>query len=83
MILGVFRKNYIKENTPMALSESALSELFDAFEAKQPSEIDETALLGDLRSLVQPARQRLAVAAFSTQASLCWHIGRRLDGVNL
>jgi transposase-like protein len=30
VILGVFRKNHLKENTPMALSESALSELLVA-----------------------------------------------------
>ena len=30
MILGVFQQELPKENTPMALSESALSELLDA-----------------------------------------------------
>ena len=33
MILGVSDKNEPKENTPMALDESALSELVDAFRA--------------------------------------------------
>jgi predicted nuclease of restriction endonuclease-like (RecB) superfamily len=40
--------------------------------------IDEAALLGDLRTLVQSARQRIASAAYSTQTLLCWHVGRRL-----
>lgn len=48
-----------------------------------PAEIDEAALLGDLRTLVQSARQRIATAAFATQTMLCWHMGRRLDGVHL
>ena len=40
--------------------------------------IDEAALLGDLRTLVQSARQRIAAAAYATQTLLCWHVGRRL-----
>lgn len=48
-----------------------------------PAEIDEAALLGDLRTLVQSARQRIATAAYATQTMLCWHMGRRLDGVHL
>ena len=43
-----------------------------------PAAIDEAALLGDLRTLVQSARQRIATAAISTQTLLCWHMGRRL-----
>ena len=46
---------------------------------KVPAAIDEAALLGDLRTLVQSARQRIATAAYSTQTLLCWHMGRRLD----
>ena len=46
--------------------------------AKVPAEIDEAALLGDLRTLVQSARQRIASAAYATQTLLCWHMGRRL-----
>ena len=38
-----------------------------------PTAIDEAALLGDLRTLVQSARQRIATAAYSTQTLLCWH----------
>jgi predicted nuclease of restriction endonuclease-like (RecB) superfamily len=51
--------------------------------AKVPAAIDEAALLGDLRTLVQSARQRIATAAFSTQTLLCWHMGRRLDREHL
>lgn len=50
---------------------------------KVPAAIDEAALLGDLRTLVQSARQRIATAAFSTQTLLCWHMGRRLDREHL
>ena len=45
--------------------------------------IDEAALLGDLRTLVQSARQRIATAAYSTQTLLCWHMGRRLASEHL
>ena len=50
---------------------------------KVPAAIDEAALLGDLRTLVQSARQRIATAAYSTQTLLCWHMGRRLDREHL
>ena len=46
-------------------------------------ELDEVALLSDLRTLVQSARQRIATAAYSTQTLLCWHMGRRLDREHL
>jgi predicted nuclease of restriction endonuclease-like (RecB) superfamily len=46
--------------------------------AKGPGRVDEAALLGDLRLLVQAARQRIASAAYSTQTLLCWHMGQRL-----
>ena len=39
---------------------------------------DPAALLVDLRSLVQSARQRLASVANATYTLLCWQIGRRL-----
>jgi len=39
--------------------------------------------LGDLRTLVQSARQRIATAALSTQTLLCWHMGRRLASEHL
>ena len=51
--------------------------------AKAPSHIDEAALLGDLRTLVQSARQRIATAAYSTQTMLCWQVGRRLSKEHL
>ena len=50
---------------------------------KVPATIDEAALLGDLRTLVQSARQRIATAAYSTQTLLCWHMGRRLVSEHL
>ena len=50
---------------------------------KVPAAIDEAALLGDLRTLIQSARQRIATAAISTQTLLCWHMGRRLDREHL
>lgn len=40
--------------------------------------VDEVALLGDLRSLVRAARQRLATAANATYTVMCWQLGRRL-----
>jgi DUF1016 N-terminal domain len=45
--------------------------------------VDEVALLADLHSLIQSARQRIASVAFATQALLCWHLGRRLLNENL
>ncbi|GCL65535.1 DUF1016 N-terminal domain-containing protein [Pseudaquabacterium pictum] len=51
--------------------------------AQLPAVIDETALLGDLRTLVQSARQRIAIAAYSTQTLLCWRMGRRLASEHL
>jgi len=50
---------------------------------KVPVAINETALLGDLRTLIQSARQRIATAAYATQTLLCWHMGRRLDSEHL
>lgn len=45
--------------------------------------VDEAALLGDLRTLVQSARQRIAMVAYSTQTMLCWQVGRRLSKEHL
>jgi len=45
--------------------------------------VDESALLSDLRSLIQSARKRIASVAHATQTLLCWHLGRRLLHVNL
>jgi hypothetical protein len=41
------------------------------------------ALLSDLRSLIQAARQRLATAANFTHTLLCWQVGRGLLRENL
>jgi hypothetical protein len=46
--------------------------------SKVPAAIDPTALLADLRSLIQSGRQRIASAANSTFTVLCWQVGRRL-----
>ena len=46
--------------------------------AKAPARVNESALLSDLRTLIQSARQRIAAAAYSAQTLLCWHVGRRL-----
>jgi predicted nuclease of restriction endonuclease-like (RecB) superfamily len=51
--------------------------------AKMPVASDEAALLVDLRTLIQSARQRIATAAYSTQTLLCWHMGRRLASEHL
>lgn len=51
--------------------------------AKAPALVNETTLLSDLRTLIQSARQRIAVAASSTTTLLYWHLGRRLLTENL
>ena len=51
--------------------------------ARAKTEADPSALLSDLRSLVQSARQRMATAANATYTLLCWQIGRRLLRDNL
>lgn len=48
-----------------------------------PVVVDAAALLSDLRNLIQSARRQIATAAQSTQALLCWHVGRRLLNENL
>jgi predicted nuclease of restriction endonuclease-like (RecB) superfamily len=51
--------------------------------AKTVGRADGTALLGDLRALVQAARDRIATAANATYTQLCWQVGRRLLAENL
>ena len=51
--------------------------------AKAPARIDEAALLSDLRTLIQSARQRIATVANSTYTLLCWQVGRPLLRENL
>ena len=46
-------------------------------------QVNETALLEDLRSLILSARQRIAVVANSTTTLLYWHLGQRLLKENL
>lgn len=45
--------------------------------------VDEAALLTDLRSLIQSARQRIATVANATYTLLCWQVGCRLLRENL
>lgn len=52
-------------------------------ETQRSAIVDEASLLSDLRTLIQSARQRIAVAAISTTTLLYWHLGRRLLTENL
>lgn len=47
------------------------------------SQVNEAVLLSDLRTLIQSARQRVALVANSTTTLLYWHLGRRLLTENL
>ena len=51
--------------------------------AEAAGRVDGAALLGDLRALVQSARQRIATAANAIYTQLCWQVGRRLLAENL
>ena len=57
--------------------------LAPATAAAVPAIVDEVSLLSDLRSLIQAARQRVAIVANSTQTMLYWSVGRRLLRENL
>lgn len=50
---------------------------------RQTPQVNETALLEDLRSLILSARQRISVVANSTTTLLFWHLGQRLLKENL
>ncbi len=52
-------------------------------ETEVPAIVDEAALLTDLRTLIQSARQRIASVANATTTQLYWHLGRRLLAENL
>jgi predicted nuclease of restriction endonuclease-like (RecB) superfamily len=71
------------EQPKVGLAKSKSKAVLPESAVKVPAAIDEAALLGDLRTLVQLARQRIATAAYSTQTLLCWHMGRRLDREHL
>ena len=71
------------ERPKAGLAKSKAKAVVPGSAVKVPAAIDEAALLGDLRTLVQSARQRIATAAYSTQTLLCWHMGRRLDREHL
>jgi DUF1016 N-terminal domain len=68
---------------PTKPARSAAEPTTPARSAKASVRIDEAALLGDLRSLVQAARQGIATVANSTYTQLCWQVGRRLLSENL
>jgi predicted nuclease of restriction endonuclease-like (RecB) superfamily len=51
--------------------------------SRPQAETDAAALLDELRTLVQAARQRIAAVAYSTQTLLCWQVGRLLDRAHL
>ncbi len=51
--------------------------------AKAPARVDKAALLSDLRTLIQSARQRIATVANATYTLLCWQVGCRLLRENL
>jgi hypothetical protein len=51
--------------------------------AKSPASVNEAALLSDLRTLIQSARQRIATVANSAYTLLCLQVGRRLLRENL
>ena len=61
-----------------AAKASAGTALVTKAAARPKTEADTSALLSDLRGLVQSARQRLATAANATYTLLCWQIGHRL-----
>ena len=46
-------------------------------------DVDEAALLDDLRELIQSARRRIATVANAATSLLYWHLGRRLLVENL
>ena len=71
------------ERAKVGLSKSKAKAAVPRSAVEVPAAIDEAALLGDLRTLVQSARQRIATAAYSTQTLLCWRMGRRLDREHL
>ena len=68
---------------PSALRPVDRKQRSQAVETKTPAVVDAAGLLSDLRSLIQSARQRIAMVAYSTQTLLCWHVGRRLLNENL
>jgi predicted nuclease of restriction endonuclease-like (RecB) superfamily len=70
-----------KTNKQSGRSSTKSTKLLSA--AKAPVPIDEAALLSDLRTLIQTARQRIATVANSTTTLLYWHLGRRLLAENL
>ena len=71
------------ERPKAGVARSRTRAVLSGSDTKASAAVDEAALLGDLRTLVQSARQRIATAALSTQTLLCWHMGRRLASEHL
>lgn len=67
-----------RRNTPSEVRHSDPSELVHSGSRDVHRRIDETALLTDLRSLIQSARRRIAVVANATTNMPYWQLGRRL-----
>ena len=69
---------------PRALSKPGKTVLPSKTNSGRPtSQVNETALLEDLHSLILSARQRISVVANSTTTLLYWHLGQRLLKENL
>lgn len=69
---------------PRALSKPGKTVSPRKTDSRRPTpQVNETALLEDLRSLILSARQRIAVVANSTTTLLYWHLGQRLLKENL
>ena len=76
------RDTFVKKSNKRSSRSSAKSTRLPSV-ARAPALIDEAALLCDLRTLVQSARQRIATVANSTYALICWQVGHRLLRENL
>ncbi len=73
-------KKVIKRHGRVAAQRSSTRQLP---KAAAPTPADGTNLLGDLRTLIQSARQRLATTVNAAYTLLCWQVGRRLLRENL
>lgn len=72
-----------KKPDPSALAPARRTRATKASGAEVAAIVDETALLTDLRELIQSARQRIATVANATTTLLYWHLGRRLVAESL
>jgi putative transposase len=53
VILGVYRQVHIKENTPMAIEESALSELLDAIKVGESTDLVRAVVEWGMQALIE------------------------------